>query len=805
MKVPMIPVLSYVQDIEPSIVAEYAACLNSSVPVPVDEIVDILASKSERDPDYMLLSGRIVIMGLHEWIVKNFDSITDWFERNDRLNPSLRDGIVANLRGNGKHDWSDMSSNILWKNDLTYERFAVETFKKSYATTNSDGHVIDSPQLFLLRVTIGILGDDVPLSEIVYLYTQLSNKKFTFATPTLFNAGHIKPQLASCFLMPIMSDSMEGIMTTVAECAIVSKHAGGIGLSVQNVRSANAIIRGTGGKSKGIIPMLAVFAAVAEYSDQGGKRPGSTAVYTEPHHPDFLDTIQIRRGAGTNDARARTLFCAAWLSDLFMERVRDKKMWTFMDPDAHPGLEDCYGDEYRKLYLEYESQYYDGISSMSQEPADKIFLKILDTCIETGTPYILFKDACNRKSNQSHIGTIRSSNLCAEIIEFSGVPTSRSDTFPKSEDYPQIRDLYAARNDWWKNPDNKRWIEDNYEVAVCNLSSICLNKFVDADGKFLFDDLRKMAYDITKWLDTVIDINMYPVEAARRSNLNNRPIGIGVQAYADVMAMMSIDYDSSESIELTALIAENIYLGAVQASVDMAEQKGAFPTYAGSKTSEGLLQFDLWNVTPTMTDEWNAVKEKMGKHGIRNSLLVAYMPTASTAHLNGNHETMEPPFRMIFTRRTTSGTFTTVNRHLVNHLKQHDLWTPDMVHRILDNNGSIQTLTDIPESVRKVFKTVFDVKASSMTKHASARGPYIDQSSSQNVYFSTPHVRNVSSLIFDSWKRGLKTAIYYLRSELVSESHGINRVNTHIETTETVVQEQVSMECSDDVCISCGS
>ena len=615
-----------------------------------------------------------------------------------------------------------------------------------------NGKAVERPQHLWLRVAIGIHGNN--LEKVKTTYDLMSQKYFTHATPTLFNAGTPKPQLSSCYLIALEEDSITGIYNTLKDCAQISKYSGGIGLHIHNIRAAGSHIRGTNGNTDGLIPMLRVYNATARYVNQGGKRNGSFAIYLEPWHADIENFLEMRKNHGDEEMKARDLFYALWISDLFMERVNANDKWTLMCPDECPGLSDVYGDNFKELYCKYESEN-KGKKTIN---ARDLWFQILDSQMETGTPYLLFKDAANNKSNQKNLGTIKSSNLCTEIIEYS----------------------------------------DSTETAVCNLASIGLSMFVNEDKSFDYDKLHQVAKVVTDNLNKVIDINFYPTDKTHKSNMRHRPIGIGVQGLADVFALMDLSFTSEEARNVNKLIFETIYHAAVERSMEIAKERydliqlakkygkyeengvlsllnqyeyhmeqnnycGAYSTFEGSPMSEGIFQFDMWNVTPSNRYDWILLKEQVIKYGIRNSLLVAPMPTASTAQILGNNECFEPFTSNIYTRRTLAGEFIIVNKYLMKELIDLKIWNDDIRKSIIANNGSIQQIIGIPEHVKDKFKIVWEIPMKTLINMSADRGAFICQSQSLNLWIEDPNYKKLTSMHMYSWKAGLKTGIYYLR------------------------------------------
>eukprot|EP00968_Pinguiococcus_pyrenoidosus_P012866 scaffold1152_cov235-Pinguiococcus_pyrenoidosus.AAC.8 len=632
-----------------------------------------------------------------------------------------------------------------------------------------DGLVAERPQYMIMRVALGIHGEDI--ESAIETYNLMSQKLFTHATPTLFNSGTPRPQMSSCFLLTMKEDSIEGIYDTLQQCAVISKYAGGIGLSVHDIRATNSYIRGSNGTSNGIIPMLRVFNDTARYVDQGGgKRKGSFAIYIEPWHADIMQWLDLRKNHGNEMERARDLFYGLWIPDLFMERVEANESWSLFCPNEAPGLADCHGDEFRELYLRYEME---GKARESVE-ARKIWLAICDAQVETGTPYMLYKDACNKKSNQQNLGTIKSSNLCTEIVEYT-------------------------------SPD---------EVAVCNLASISLSAMVDkpdpsAAGTFNFERLYRISKVVTRNLNKVIDRNYYPLKEARNSNMRHRPVGIGVQGLADCFCLMRFPFDSDEAKQLNRDIFETIYFGAVEASSELAEEFGPYQSFAGSPMSEGQFQFDLWGVTPSDRWNWDALRERVTRHGIRNSLLVAPMPTASTAQILGNNESTEPFTSNMYNRRVLAGEFTVVNKYLLHDLTDRGLWTADVRNQIIADGGSIQNVKQIPQELKNIYKTVWEIKQRHIIDMAADRGAFICQSQSMNLHVAEPSARILSSMHFYCWKKGLKTGMYYLRTRPRADAIQFTVDQTTLKASRSEASDENSSQAANAVeeepCLSCGA
>ena len=663
------------------------------------------------DPDYEILATRIVASNIQKRAANNF---------NIAMRKLHKAGIIT-------HEVLEVSSkvkeNILPDRDFDFGYFGLKTLEKGYLQ-KIDGDIIETPQYLYMRVAIGIHGHDI--DHVLETYDALSRGLFIHATPTLFNAGTHRPQMSSCFLIANKEDSIDGIYDTVKECARISKWAGGIGLHIHDVRSNKSHIRGTNGTSDGIIPMLRVYNMTARYVNQAGRRKGSIAVYLEPWHADIMDFLEIRLNQGDEEARCRDLFSAMWIPDLFMKRVESNGNWSLFCPDTAKGLSDVYGKEFEDLYEKYES---DGIAT-KVIPASDIWKSIIKSQSETGTPYMLYKDACNEKSNHKHLGTIKSSNLCTEILEFT----------------------------------------DKDETAVCNLASIALPKYVDVEKKeFNHKELHRVTKMITRNLNKVIDKNFYPTENGKRSNMRHRPIGIGVQGLADVFIMLRMTFGSEESRKLNIDIFETIYHASLESSCELAEMYGPYETFKGSPFSKGILQFDMWDRDPKFSGryDWNAMRELV-KKGTMNSLLLAPMPTASTSQILGNNECFEPYTTNIYLRRTLAGEFVVVNKHLVNDLKERGLWSKEMKDLMVKANGSVQNIIDIPDDLKELYKTVWEMSQKTIIDMAADRGVYIDQSQSMNLFVESPTISKLSSMHMYAWKTGLKTGMYYLRSKAKS-------------------------------------
>ncbi len=661
------------------------------------------------DPDYETLATRIVASNIHKVCPNNFHLAM----RKLHKAGVVTDQIVEVAQ--------QVKSVIDTDRDFEFGYFGLKTLEKSYLQ-RVDGKLVETPQYMFMRVAIGIHGNDI--NSVIETYDMMSRGLFIHATPTLFNSGTPRPQMSSCFLIANKGDSIDGIYGTLTECAQISKWAGGIGMHIHDIRANKSRIRGTNGQSDGIIPMLRVFNATARYVNQAGRRKGSIAVYIEPWHADIMDFLELRLNQGDEEARCRDLFSALWIPDLFMKRVEEGGNWSLFCPDKAPGLSDVYGKEFEELYLKYEE---DGRAN-STIPASELWKSILKSQSETGTPYMLYKDACNSKSNQKNLGVIKSSNLCTEIIEYT----------------------------------------DKDETSVCNLASIALPKYVNTETKsFDYDALHKATKVVTKNLNRVIDRNFYPVETARRSNMKHRPIGLGVQGLADVFILCGLPFDCEESRLMNAHIFETMYHAALEASSELAEIEGSYESFQGSPASQGILQPDMWEGNTKFSDryDWDAMRERVKSKGLRNSLLMAPMPTASTAQILGNNECFEPYTTNIYLRRTLAGEFVVVNKHLVNDLKKAGLWSKEMKDLMVKAGGSIQNIVDIPDDIKKLYRTVWEISQKCIIDMAADRGRFIDQSQSMNLFMESPTMSKLSSMHMYAWKSGLKTGMYYLRSK----------------------------------------
>ncbi len=718
---------------------------------------EVAAAKTIDHPDYALLASRIAVSNLHKETKKSFsDVMEDLYKyidpKTNQRASLLADDVYEVIMEN--RDLLD--SSIIYDRDFRYDYFGFKTLTRSYLL-RLDGKIAERPQQMLMRVAVGIHKND--LQAAIKTYNLMSEGWFTHATPTLFNAGTPKPQMSSCFLLTMKEDSIPGIYDTLKSCAQISQSAGGIGLAIHNIRATGSYIKGTNGTSNGIVPMLRVYNDTARYVDQGGgKRKGSFAIYIEPWHADVFDFLDLKKNFGKEEQRARDLFYALWIPDLFMQRVEDNGDWTLMCPHECPGLSDTYGAEFEALYTQYEKE---GRGRKTVKAQD-LWFKVLESQIETGTPYMLYKDAANGKSNQQNLGTIKSSNLCTEIMEYTA-------------------------------PD---------EIAVCNLASLALPKFVTEEGTFDHDKLFEVTYQATVNLNRIIDGNYYPVEEARRSNMRHRPIGLGVQGLADAFIMMRFPFESEEARKLNSEIFETIYYASMTASKDLAIAEGPYETFEGSPVSKGIFQFDMWGVTPSNRWEWDVLKEEVKTHGVRNSLLLAPMPTASTAQILGNNECFEPYTSNIYTRRVLSGEFIIVNKHLLKDLVKENLWTKEMRQKLMASNGSVQNISEIPQYIKDLYKTAWEISQKAIIDMAADRGAYICQSQSLNIFMENANFGKLTSMHFYGWKKGLKTGMYYLRTKAATDAikFTVDKAITEAPKDEQISREeqQAAIACSLD-------
>lgn len=738
---------------------------NGVLTTQVDELAaETAAYLSTQHPDYSTLAARISVSNLHKQTEKSFSSVVATLYNNGFDGKIADDGaemapkppkpaVSRELYEIVMRHAAEIDPHIVHDRDFSYDFFGFKTLLRAYLL-RQNGRVVERPQHMLMRIALGIHGDDIGAAMETYDY--MSKGYFTHATPTMFNAGTPRPQMSSCFLLDMHADSIEGIFKTVSQCANISKCAGGIGISATKIRASGSRIDGSGGVSNGLVPMLRVFDMTARYVDQGGgKRPGAFAIYIEPWHLDIEDFLQLKKNHGKEEARARDLFYGLWIPDLFMRRVEANKEWSLFCPHECPYLDTTHGDAFEAMYEWYERQG----KARKTLPAQDLWFMILDSQIETGTPYMLYKDAANHKSNQQHLGTIRCSNLCTEILEFT-------------------------------SPD---------EIAVCNLASISLPKCV-VEKKVDFAHLERMTKVLVGNLNKIIDRNDYPVPEAKTSNFRHRPIGIGVQGLADVFILCRMPFDSAEARELNRQIFETMYFAALSESLKLAKQEGAYETFSGSPASYGRLQFDLWGVTPSDRHDWDTLKADIQKYGLRNSLLLAPMPTASTAQILGNNECFEPYTSNIYTRRVLAGEFTIVNRHLLIDLIAKNLWDDDMRTAILANNGSVQNIDRVPGQLKALYKTAYEIKQRVLIDMAADRGAFICQSQSLNLFTENVTTSKLSSMHFYGWKCGLKTGMYYLRSRAASDA-----VKFTLPVMEKSTSATPATPSENTQCLSCGA
>ncbi len=744
--------------------------------------LDVLSAEtcaylSSTHPDFSTLGARILVSNLHRYTPQTFSECIELLYKNKSEHTQEDAPLVSKeLFDLVSKNADRINQTIKNVRDFEYDYFGFKTLEKSYLLRVA-GKIVERPQYMLMRVSLGIHMND--LEQAFRTYELMSTGFFTHASPTLFNAGTNKAQMSSCFLLSMKDDSIDGIYETLKQCALISQSAGGIGLAIHNVRAKGSFIKGTNGTSNGLVPMLRVFNDTARYVDQGGgKRKGAFAIYLEPWHADIFDFLELKKNFGKEELRARDLFYALWVNDLFMQRVEKDEMWSLFCPHEAPGLNEVYGDAFEDLYLKYEGEK----RFKRQVKARELWGVIIESQIETGSPFMLYKDAANEKSNQKNLGTIKSSNLCTEIIQYTS----------------------------------------EKEVAVCNLASIALPKFV-RDGKFDFQGLYDVTYQVTVNLNRVIDRNYYPVPEAEYSNRTHRPIGIGVQGLADTFFKLRLAFESDAANLLNQQVFETIYFASMSASCDLAKKDGPYASYQGSPLSKGLMQFDLWNFNPTTLWDWKALKEKVAKHGARNSLLLAPMPTASTSQILGNNECIEPITSNLYTRRVLSGEFTVINKHLVQDLISLGLWNKSLKDKIILSNGSVQNVTEIPENIREIYKTVWEIKQKRIVEMAASRSPFIDQSQSLNIHMEGANAAKLTALHFTAWRLGLKTGMYYLRTKAASDAikftveqpqtqsakQGVS-VETKVMGDGSVISEATAADlvCSLDNpenCISCGS
>jgi len=759
--------------VDPAIVAQ-KVCAGVYAGVSTTELDELAAQTAAHmvttHPDYGMLAARLAVSNLHKSTKKIFTEVVEDLYRyvnpkTKKPGPLIGDKVYEIIMKNKQ----ELNDAIVCDRDFNYDFFGIKTLERAYLL-KINGQIAERPQHMLMRVSVGIHGEDI--KSAIETYNLMSDKIFTHASPTMFNAGTQRPQLSSCFLVTMESDSIEGIYDTLKTCAQISKNAGGIGISVHKIRAQGSYIRGTNGTSNGIVPMLRVFNNTARYVDQGGgKRKGSFAIYLEPWHADIMNWLELRKNHGSEEERARDLFYALWVPDLFMKEVERDGDWYLMCPNECPGLADSWGEKFEKQFSDYvaEGKFREKIKARA------LWTKILQSQMETGTPYMLYKDSCNRKSNQQNLGTIRSSNLCCEIIEYSAAD----------------------------------------EVAVCNLASVALPKFVDQKQQtFDHQELYRVTKVVTRNLNKVIDVNYYPVEAAKRSNMRHRPIGIGVQGLADVFIMLRMPFDSAEGRQLNKEIFETMYYAAVEASMEIAQVEGKYETYEGSPISEGKLQFDLWGVKPPSSRwDWDALKAKIAEHGVRNSLLMAPMPTASTAQILGNNECFEPYTSNVYIRRTLAGEFVVVNQHLLRDLIKLNLWSDLMKDKLIAANGSVQGIEEIPDNLKQIYKTVWEYSQKSLIEMAADRGAFIDQSQSFNVHMTNCSTGKLTSMHFCGWKAGLKTGMYYLRSKAATDAikFTVNQAALDKDAAAKRAQAQINLmsqraaKAEEEECLNCGA
>ena len=787
--------------------------------------METAASLATKHPDYSILAARLAITNLHKETKKSFsETVTDLYKYIDPKTGKHSPIVSESFYRIVKRHADEIDSAIVHSRDHNFDYFGFKTLEKSYLL-KLDGKVAERPQYMYMRTALQVWGEN--LEKVIETYNTLSEGYYTHATPTLFNSGTGRPQLSSCFLLDLESDSIEGIFNTLKESAQISKNAGGIGISFTKVRSKGTYIAGTNGTSNGIIPFLKIFNETARAVDQGGgKRKGSIAIYMEPWHSDIMEFLDLRKNQGKDEVRARDLFLAMWMNDLFMERVELDEDWTLMCPHECSGLTETYGQEFRDLYTKYENL---GKGKRTLK-AREVWNKILESQIETGTPYILYKDSINEKSNQANIGIVRSSNLCAEIVEATGITKTQGEILKNKELLTKLglSEFYGE--------------ESVNETAVCNLASIALPKFINKNKTYNFNKLYEVVYAATVNLNNVIDVNFYPSPAAKFSNLLHRPIGLGVQGLADVFFMLGLPYEADEAKALNKEIFETIYYASIKASCDLSKIEGAYATYEGSPISQGKLQFDLWGVTPTKRWDWDKLREDIKKYGVRNSLTTCIMPTASTASILGNEASCEAQTSNMYTRSVLSGTFILVNKYLVKELVKLNLWGDTLRKKIINENGSVQNIPEVPTNLKEVFKTVYEIKQRDVIDMAADRGAFIDQTQSMNIFMDSPNFAKLTAMHFYGWgrrnfimnadgtpnvpqgetieviydkdgkprcyrdkKSNLKTGIYYLRNKAASDAV---KFTVQEEQKKSIEEQMSEISCSldnPDDCLACGS
>jgi ribonucleoside-diphosphate reductase alpha chain len=810
-------------DVAQKVIAGVTPDIKTSI---LDQLaVETAAALTTKHPDYSILAARLAITALHKETKKSFsETVTDLYQYVD-TKTNQQSPIISKWFYDIVKQYSDeLDSAIVHSRDLNFDYFGFKTLEKSYLL-KIDGRVAERPQYMYMRTAIQIWGNNI--NKVIETYNYLSEGYYTHATPTLFNSGTNRPQLSSCFLLDTESDSIEGIFNTLKEAAQISKNAGGIGLTFNKVRAKGTYIAGTNGTSNGIIPFLKIFNETARAVDQGGgKRKGSIAIYIEPWHSDVMDFLDLRKNQGKDELRARDLFLAMWVNDLFMERVDLDDNWSLMCPHECSGLNDTYGKEFRDLYTKYEKE---GKVKRVLKARD-VWNKILESQIETGTPYILYKDAINEKSNQSNIGIIRSSNLCAEIVEVSGVTNIQKKILGNKKllDANNLSEFYG--------------MESVNETAVCNLASIALPKFVNKNKSYNFNKLYEIAYNATINLNNVIDSNYYPSEGSKFSNLLHRPIGLGVQGLADVFFILGIPYDSDEAKALNRDIFETLYYATLKASCELAKKDGAYATFDGSPLSKGVFQFDMWGATPSKRWDWNKLRDDIKKNGVRNSLTTCIMPTASTASILGNEASCEAQTSNMYTRGVLSGTFIIVNRYLVKELIKNGIWSDNIKNKIIAENGSIQNIPEIPTNLKEIFKTVYEIKQKDVIDMAADRGAFIDQTQSMNIFMDSPNFAKLTSMHFYGWGRrpllkddvgnsiipsgqnieiiydsegtprfyrdkryNLKTGMYYLRNKSATDAVKFTLQREEAVSDAESQLGQIACSLDSDSCEMCGS
>ena len=750
-----VSVLSTGLAIDPIVVAQKAipGLFSDITSAEIDNyLAETAAALTVEHPDYSYLAARIKSNALHKETPGFIIATKNLYE--DGL---LKDSYYQKVIDNAE----EIESIIDYDRDYSFDYFALTTLIRAYLL-KFENQTIERPQDLWMRVALTVSGNQFNLSKLKKTYDSLSNGFYTHATPTLFNSGLKMQQLSSCFLIGMEDDSIEGIFNTIKDCALISKTAGGIGMHAHNIRASGSRIKSTNGKSNGLIPFLKIFNETAKSVDQGGgKRKGSFAVYLEPWHADIEKFLELRKNTGAEEFRARDLFYALWIPDLFMKRVKNDEDWTLMSENECPGLSDHYGKDFEELYIKYEKN----MPHLEKIKARSLMSKIIEAQIETGQPYMLYKDSINEKSNQKNIGVIKSSNLCAEIVEYS----------------------------------NKN------ETAVCNLASIALPKFIDKNKKkYDYKNLYETAKLATKNLDQVIDINFYPTNKTDKSNNLHRPIGLGIQGLSDVFFKLSIAHDSKEASKINKLIFETIYFGALEASMELAKEKGVYSSYEGSPLSEGKFQFDLWNTKPSDMWDWDSLKNKIKKHGVRNSLTTACMPTASTGIILGNTETFQIQTSNIYKRQTLSGEFLLVNRHLVKELTKRNLWNKEMRDNIILENGSVQNIKDFPNDLKEIYKTVWEISQRTVIDMAADRAPFIDQTQSMNLWLSNPTFGKVNSMHMYAWEKGLKTGMYYLRSRSAVDAVKVT-VSSEKAARENIINSQAEETNDPEECLTCSA